>query len=175
MTAAHLHLIVNHLPIFGSLFAVGFLAVAALRRGAREWLLPGVLLLGLGGLGAPIAVWTGEEAEEQIEHLPGVSERDMDEHEERGETAGFVGWVSLALAAILGWVGLRRPATARMASLVLFVAAVALSAASAWTALAGGPIRHPEVRAAGAAGGEGAGEGAAAQERADDDDDDDDD
>jgi hypothetical protein len=71
MTGAHLHLLVNHIPILGSLFALALLVASiwfapdVLRRVAL------VLLIGVG-IGGAVANFTGEPAEDAIRQFPGV-------------------------------------------------------------------------------------------------------
>lgn len=143
---AHLHLIVNHLPVVGSLIATLLLLVALWLPRDRGALLCAVLVLALAGVGAFAAERTGHDAEEIVEELPGISEALIEEHEERAEIAT---WIS-ELAALAGLAVLalawRREATPRAWISVLLVAALASVGTLQWTAWAGGVIRHSEIR-----------------------------
>src|SRR5512134_3235163 len=73
LTSAQIHLAVNHLPVITALLASATLLLAALTRGAslRN---TGCALLVVAGLSALPAYFSGEGAEEIVEHRPGVSE-----------------------------------------------------------------------------------------------------
>ena len=97
MNAAHLRLVINHLPIVGAFLTVPLVALALWRRGDRGLILAAVLTLGLTGVGALAALQTGEPAEEIVEHLPGAAESPIDTHEHRSQVA-----TGLAVATALG-------------------------------------------------------------------------
>lgn len=147
MSAAHLHLLVNHLPILGSLFAVPILAWSLLKRD-RTALLIGVFLLAISGAGAAVANQSGESAEDGVEGLPGVSEPLIHVHEERAEIA-TVASVVLALAALgIGGLAWRRPNGLPVSlSGALLAGSVVTAGLMAWTGASGGVIRHTEIRA----------------------------
>ena len=106
-----------------------------------------VLLVVIAGIGAVVAERSGHAAEEIVEELPGIEERLIHEHEERAEVAL---WLTLASAALgiatLALVRGRRPIPVWSAVLLL-AAALVTTGVMAWTSLAGGEIRHPEIRA----------------------------
>ena len=117
-----LHPAVVHFPI--ALLLLGApLAVVSLFL--RKWHLPVLTaaVLALGGGGAVVATWTGEEAAELAGELSGSGEKTLDAHEEWGERARNAGVVAAVLAVISASLG-RRP-----------VAGSALSAAAAIAAL----------------------------------------
>ena len=95
---------------------------------------------------------TGEPAEETVEHLPGVLESIIEEHEEFAKFGLISAFVS-GVAALVSLLLLRKDANAGKAKMLLF-ATLALSAITVgmmgWTAKLGGVIRHTEIRAAGA-------------------------
>jgi hypothetical protein len=149
---AHLHLMVNHIPVLGTVF-VALLLAWALYRGSAELtrvgLAGGVLV---AALTYPVFL-TGEPAENSVEDAPWLQESRVHEHEERAE-AGLIAVVITGLiAAVALWQGRGgRPLPRGLAGLSL--AGLVLSAGLfAWTALAGGVIRHDEIRGPGAAAG----------------------
>lgn len=147
MSGAHVHLLVNHIPIVGAILTVPILLIALVARAQRGLAVAAAVLLTFGALGAGAALYSGEGAEKAVEHLAGVRRGDIEIHEERAEVAAGLALVA-ALAAIgLALVELERAAPAPRA----FVAAVlALSLANAgvmaWTGASGGVIRHTEIR-----------------------------
>jgi hypothetical protein len=143
-SGAHLHLIVNHSPIFGSLFALALLVASyftsadVLRRTAF------VVLIATGIAGAA-ADLSGDAAEEAVKGLPGVKRELIDAHSHMGDKAYILAGILgvLALVALVRW--RRRPIPA-IATHVAVLATAFVGGAFAYTALLGGQIRHTEVR-----------------------------
>jgi hypothetical protein len=144
MTGAHLHLLVNHAPILGALFALALLCASyvwapeVLRRTAL------VVLVGVG-VAAAAANFSGEPAEDAIEDYPGVQRAVIHEHEEFAEKA----FIAAALLGVLALGGLVRwrssPLPSRVAGGATLGAAV-VGGMMAYTGLLGGEVRHTEVR-----------------------------
>lgn len=142
MTDAHLHLLVNHIPIVGTPL-VALLLGAALVRGSRELLgtaLVAAVLIAVAG--AP-AYFTGEDAEHQIRKASWFKRETAHEHEERGEKAiialGLTGVVAAA-----GWWRLRSKPEDRLLAGVTLAGLVVSAALMAWTGAEGGEIRHEQ-------------------------------
>ena len=145
MNTVHLHLLLNHLPVVGTVIGTLLLAVALLRRSDEL----GRISLGLFGLLGVIALGvylTGEPAEDAVEKLPGVSHALLDRHQDAALVATIVLGVigAAALASLLLY---RRRALPRWVTVLGFGAALAASATMAYTANLGGQIRHTEIRA----------------------------
>jgi len=143
-SGAHLHLLVNHAPIFGSLFALAlfvasyFTSAEVLRRTAF------VILIGTAIAGAA-ADLSGDAAEEAVRGLPGVRREDIDAHKQMGDKTYVLADVLgvLALGALVRW--RRRPVPAS-ATLAAVLATALVGGAFVYTGLLGGQIRHTEVR-----------------------------
>ena len=145
MNEAHIHLMVNHFPVVGLVFAAGFLAVAMVRK-SDVLVKAGLVLVVVVAAAAIPAYISGEGAEEVVEHQPGISESLIHDHEEKAELA-FV------LALITGGVGFGALFMGRQKEHVLRKGAMATLAVSAvtlvtlgLTANSGGKISHPELR-----------------------------
>lgn len=151
MNLAHLHLLLNHFPIIGSVLAIPLLGIAAWRT--REWsaVLAPVVVLVIAGVCAIGANLTGEPAEELIEDRPGISERWIHEHEERADIATAFAVLGAVGAGGLLYLASRKGETPRLAVGGLLVLTLATNGVMAWTGLAGGRIHHPELRPAGGA------------------------
>ena len=144
MSGVHLHLLVNHAPLFGALFALALAAASfiwapdVLRRTAL------VVLVG-AAIASFVADQTGEPAEDAIRGFPGVKREVIHEHEEFADkswiASGIVG--VLALGALIRW--RRTPIPQGVAAGALIGAAV-VSGMMAWTAQLGGRVRHTEIR-----------------------------
>ena len=130
MDPAHLHLMVNHLPILGSILSLPLIGIAAWKRTEKGPMLAYATLLTLGAVGAVVSLRSGEPAEERVEDMPGVSERWIEEHEERAETATVLAVITAlgALGAVAyGWKREDGPPAALTGA--VFVGALATSAA----------------------------------------------
>lgn len=147
MNPAQLHLALNHVPIILLPTAL-LLALAGLVRRSRELTTAGLLLTILVALVVLPVYFSGEGAEELVEHLPGVAHETIEDHEDAGKFAMITILVTGALAALALILGRGHP-TGRgrtLLFLVLLAGAVA-SAAGVRTGHLGGLIRHPEIRA----------------------------
>jgi hypothetical protein len=145
MTSVHLHLLLNHVPILGSLFALILLA-AGLLRGRTEivraalWTLTAIALLTV-----PVYL-SGGEAEDQVKPLPGVSTILLEEHEEAALPAmlTIVGAGVLSLIAlVLGRGGRPLPRWLSGAVVAFTLLGFAMVARVGYL---GGQVRHSEVR-----------------------------
>ncbi len=154
MDAIHIHFLVNHVPILGTVFAL-VLGVAGLAL--RQPVLTRAAFVGFVVVGAAslVATKSGEEAEHRIENLalPGVTESVVHAHEDAAEVATYAA-LALAVAALValafGW---SQPPPAWTAALVL-AGALVVGGLMARAGALGGEIRHTEIRAgAGAASG----------------------
>ncbi len=144
MTGVHLHLLVNHAPLFGAIFALVLLAASfiwapdVLRRTA----LLALVFTALGGVAADL---TGEPAEDAIRGFPGVRREVIHEHEELGEKSFIAASILgvLALGALARW---RRSPVPKGVALGALAGAVVVTGMMSYTALLGGQVRHTEVR-----------------------------
>ena len=84
MNAAHIHLLLNHFPILGALFAAGVLLAGVLFND-RKINQVGLVSLVLFAILTIPAFLTGEGAEEVLEELPGISNASIKDHEEIAE------------------------------------------------------------------------------------------
>ena len=144
MNPAHLHLILNHIPVLGTAFGMALIAWALVRKSDElKRVSLGVFVI-IALLAIP-AYLTGEPAEEIVEHLPGVNEASIEEHEDAAKFA-FAGVLLLGAAALGGLIVFRRgkptPAWAAVVALALSIVVFAMMVR---TANLGGLIRHPEI------------------------------
>lgn len=144
MSVTHLHLLLNHFPVIGTMMAIALLAVAVLRRSDEL----GKVSLGLFAALGAIAIFvylTGEPAEEAIEKLPGFSEAITEEHEEFAlvSTIVLAGFGAMALTALGVF---RRKVLPRWMTVSSLALAVVAGGLMGYTAMLGGQVRHTEVR-----------------------------
>lgn len=146
MNAAHLHLMVNHLPLFAALFG-GALLAFGLWKNDRALRSAGLVLGLIAGIGAFAAVQSGERAEDIVEEYAGTNEEALHEHEEAAEVTQ---WAAILLGLVsVGALAVPKERTtlrsrAEWLAIALFAVTLGLVAR---TANLGGPIRHPEISA----------------------------
>ena len=149
MNPAHLHLLLNHVPVLGAFGLLLLFAIAFFRRDSSLGRLTLVLTIGVAA--AALAVFlTGEPAEEIVEELAGVGESAIEPHEEAARIATVAfGILGAGAAAVL--LAFRRRDLPRWMLGVVLVATLAVSGLMGWTANLGGRIRHTEIGGAPAA------------------------
>lgn len=87
--------------------------------------------------------FTGEPAEENIEHLPGVSESLIEAHEEAAEKSLILTLI-IGGAAVLALLGPQKPGFQKYVNLLLILVTAIAVGSLGYTANLGGKIRHPE-------------------------------
>ena len=145
MNQAHLHLIVNHLPIMGSLFAAALLAAGVLKHNLTLTKAGLVAVLAAGVLCLP-AQLTGEGAEEIVQNMPRVSRALIQNHEAAAEL-GFWALEGAAALALFSLLLLKNASPkARLLTLLTLVLAFVSFGLLARASNLGGQIRHTEIR-----------------------------
>jgi uncharacterized membrane protein len=144
MNTAQIHLALNHVPLFLAITGGGILLFGMIRKNESFKTLSLYLLVAAAIFTVPVFL-TGGGTEELVEHMPGVSEGSIEEHEEMAE-------ISLIIIIITGVVALAGLFLKKIATIArfTFIAALLLSLASfitmAQTAHLGGLIRHNELQ-----------------------------
>jgi uncharacterized membrane protein len=151
MNAAHVHLILNHIPVFTTAFGLVLLIFA--RLGTNTTVLRiGLYTLIAGALFAVPAYLTGEPAEGAVEHMVGISEGSIDAHEDiAGIALASSALLGLASVALAYWMH-TRTMIARPIVVGLIVLATASASLYTVTAYLGGQIHHTEIASASAFG-----------------------
>ncbi len=145
MNGAHLHLVVNHLPVFGVAFGALALLWSIVRKSSEmRW--AAILLFIFAAIMGWISSETGESAEEVVEHLPGVTEAFIHAHEEAAEFANILAAITAFGAVLLAGFSLKKPKLVQVGQYILLILAALTSTAMLRTANLGGQIRHTEIR-----------------------------
>jgi hypothetical protein len=146
MNAAHLHLILNHIPTLSSIGGIALLAWGILRRNTSAVRIALVALV-IAALFAVPTYLSGEGGEEILETAPAADHDAIEEHEEIGKIASYGIWVVGALSAIALWRHRRSPTgVPRGFSTAVLIGSIVVSALLIWTSLLGGVIVHSEIR-----------------------------
>lgn len=143
MSWAHLHLMINHLPVLGAPLVLLLLGWALVRRS------PGVARIALWGtvLLGPVAQFvsvTGERSEDRLEHVVALDEALVERHEETAELGTRLLLLTAAFAAFALW-RTRRAPNRRLLPATVFTGLLVASATLAYAAWTGGMIRHTEI------------------------------
>lgn len=141
MNPTHIHLLVTHLPIFGSILGALVLAYG-IWANSDSTKMAAYFIFIVAALGGTVAYLTGEPAEESVEHIAGVSKDNIEEHE---ESALFT-LISLIATGVVSIAGVfliqRKAASERAVAIAAFVIALASFGMAVRTGYLGGYIRH---------------------------------
>jgi hypothetical protein len=144
MNFAHVHLLLNHIPVIAIPIGLLFL-VHSLWKANTSAVRFSYLFLFLSSLTVIAVYLTGEPAEKMIEHLPAVTEAVISPHED----AALIAVITTLLMGCLSFVALilrGDEAKNKYIRNVVIVAALASTATLSYTALLGGKVRHTEIR-----------------------------
>lgn len=144
MNQTHLHLMVTHLPIFGSILGALVLGYGIWRR-SNQTKNAGYLVLIISTIGAGIAYLTGEEAEETVENIPGVAENIIEQHEDFALYA-LISLIVLGIASLVSLiVTYNKSRFAKHVSIATLFVSLISFVLVARTGYLGGQIRHTEI------------------------------
>lgn len=144
MNPTHIHLLITHLPIFGSILG-GLVLAHGLWTKSNQTKIAAYNIFIISAIGAGIAYLTGEAAEETVENIQGIAKNMIDEHEDFAVFA-LVSLIILGVASIGGlFMTLRKSAlTSTAAIVILFISLISFGLV-ARTGYLGGQIRHTEI------------------------------
>ncbi len=143
MNDAHLHLIINHAPLFlafaGLLVAVWGWA----RKVEQAWPIAYGLWV-VGSLSAGLAYISGGRAEDVVRDLPGVVRSTIEVHEDAAKIALIVA-IILGVSSIAAWRTEPILKLQGIAHALTFTFALITLGTMGYAASLGGAIHHPEV------------------------------
>ncbi len=146
MDATHLHLMLTHFPIVGTIIGIGILAYGQFSNNNSIKKLALAVFVIMSLLTIPVFL-TGEGAEETVEHLAGVSENIIKEHGELAEKAiwlmGLLGIFSLINIIVI----VKESSIAKTITFISLVLSLVTFGVFAKVGNLGGEIRHSEIRA----------------------------
>ena len=143
MDFAHLHLLINHFPIVGTIIGTFIMLFALIKKERNLQRVVLVLWVVLAAL-TPLVMNTGEEAEHKVEEMAGISENSIHEHEEASE---YAYWLMIGLGVIsLAALSLHKMGSdILLATKISFVISLFAATAMVRTGYLGGLIRHVDV------------------------------
>jgi uncharacterized membrane protein len=145
MDYSHIHLLTNHMPIWGGIIAF-IMFVYSFIKNKKDLSKFSLWLFIIVALAAIVVYFTGEPAGEPIKNLPGISEEIIDKHEE-ASLLPFILIEVLGAASILGLIFLKKfekqPGWFVYPFIIISIVYIV---SVAWAANLGGQIRHTEIR-----------------------------
>ena len=149
MNTVHLHLMLTHVPVLATAFALAALAAGLWKRDESVKRFAFGVLVVSALIAIPVYL-TGEPSEDVAETLAGVSKASIEQHEEAAGVAlgGTLGLGAIALIGLALFRGMR--AVPRWFATSTLFATLFVSAIMMWTANLGGKIRHTEIQSSAA-------------------------
>ena len=147
MNIAHIHIVINHLPIVGYFFSIFLITTSLYFRSQEGVIISAVLVMVISALGALAAYFSGSPSIKQIAGLPGVGHKYINIHYTRAKIAVLFSCLSGLTAITCGIIIIRTdaPVPAYCYALMM-ISSLITSFAMVFTGNAGGKIRHQEVR-----------------------------
>ncbi|MDR2205027.1 MAG: hypothetical protein LBE36_02555 [Flavobacteriaceae bacterium] len=151
MNNAHLHLVVNHLPIIFPIVGIVVLLIGIFTKSEVSKRNAYIIFI-LGALASVLAMATGDGAEEAVEHIAGVSKNLIHEHEESSELFAGISYLLGGISLLAFVTNIKKFPFAEKLSLSKYLPFVVgifslitlIFAQKAGTT--GGEIRHTEIR-----------------------------
>ena len=145
----HLHLAINHSPLYATMFAFFFVLIGMIIRN-RTIVTAGLVISIVAALCGGAAYLTGDQAADLVDHSPPIAGVDKTMIKEHDQAATFVvlsTCITAAFAIATLFVGRKRGANPRWMEVVTAVLLLWSLSVVIRVALLGGRIHHPEVRA----------------------------
>ncbi len=146
MNDAHLHMVVNHFPIIGTIFGLGILIAGIFIKNTVIKNVAYILFV-IAAIFAAVSMATGEGAEEIAENLPSVTDQIIHEHEEMAEKLALVLYALGAISLLGLYLNFKKHSKAAAVSYIALVVAVIGVFLGKQTGTTGGEVRHTEIRA----------------------------
>ena len=146
MNDAHVHMVVNHFPIIGTIFGLGILITGIVMKNNVIKNIAYVLFC-ISAIFGFASMFTGEGAEEIAENLPSVTDQIIHEHEEMAEKLALVLYVLGGISLVGLYLNFKKHAKANLVSYFAFVVALVAVFFGKQTGTTGGEVRHTEIRA----------------------------
>lgn len=146
MNAVHIHLLLNHIPILGTLFGL-LLLLYAIARGKDDIKKAGFGIFIITGLITIPVFLSGFGAAAIVQDFAGGSEAIIEQHQEAALITPVAVGLLGAVALLSLWLSRHSPNIQGWMVAAALALAVAGTGLGMWTGNLGGQIRHTEVRA----------------------------
>lgn len=143
MTPVHVHLMLNHAPLFGCAVCALLLSFA-LWRGSEDLKRAAFGLLVISALITIPVYLTGEPAEETVEHFPGVTKAAIHAHESAAKFA-LAGMIATGIVALIGLLFSWKRLIPNWLTIGMLLLSLFSGTLMIRTANLGGKVRHTEI------------------------------
>ena len=144
MNQTHIHLLLNHFPIIGTMIGSAILLYSIIKKQDTGKITGAFIIIVMAIIAIPVLL-TGEPAEESIEHLSGISKALIHDHEEASEKAFWLMEITAVISLLAIVLYKIKSSIASKAFVVAFIFSAVTFFAMAWAGNLGGKIRHPET------------------------------
>lgn len=145
MNDAHLHLVLNHFPLIGSIFGLVILITGMILKNNSVKNTAYVLFI-VAAVFAAFSMGTGEGAEEMVEDMPNIGKEIIHEHEEIAEKLALVLYLLAAISLTGLIMNIKNHSKAKFISYAALIVAIAGVYIATLVGTSGGEIRHTEIR-----------------------------
>ncbi|MBW8360899.1 MAG: hypothetical protein K0M56_01790 [Kaistella sp.] len=145
MNNAHLHLVVNHLPIIFPIAGVILLLIGIFTK-SESSKRNAYIIFFLGAAATIAAMSTGEGAEESVENLPGVTENLIKIHEEAAELFAGLSYFLGGISVVALLANFKNYAFSKFMPFIVGAFALITLFFAQKAGNSGGEIRHTEIR-----------------------------
>lgn len=144
MNQTHIHLLINHLPIIGSIIGA-LVLLHGIGVKSNQTIIAAYYIFVLCAIGATIASLTGEATEESVENIQGIVKSAIEPHQEFALYA-LISLISLGIVSIFGiFVTWKVSHLVKNTSYLILILAILSFILVARTGYLGGLIRHTEL------------------------------
>lgn len=147
MNATHIHLLLTHFPIVGTLIASALMVWAIVKNNPKFKDFAATIIVVLA-VSAVIVNVTGESAEDTVENIAGINKSAIEVHEEAAKPALILTLAAGLLCTVFLFFSLRKLPMRKSLFLACTVLTVLAFAAMARAGYYGGQIRHTEITGA---------------------------
>ena len=145
MNDAHLHMVVNHFPIIGTIFGLGILFSGLILKNNSVKNTAYILFI-VCAIFSFVAMYTGEGAEEIVEDMPTIGHQIIHEHEELAEKFALIMYITGFFSLISLVANVKNHKYSRILSFITLALALVVAILSKPVGTSGGEIRHTEIR-----------------------------
>lgn len=145
MNEAHIHLVVNHLPIVGILIGLLVLIIGFILK-KQDIKVTALGIFIFSALASIAAFNSGEGAEDIVERIPGISETLINQHEEVAELFFTVILILGGISLITIFLEIKKYKFAKFGFILAILFALAAGVLAKNVGTTGGEIRHTEIR-----------------------------
>ncbi|MFV8269425.1 hypothetical protein ACNQGP_05735 [Flavobacterium sp. GT2N3] len=145
MNDAHLHMVVNHFPLIGTIFGIAILIAGMFLNNISVKNTAYVVFITAAIFGA-LSMGTGEGAEEMVEDFPNIGKAIIHEHEELAEKLALLLYALGGLSLLTLFLSFRNNSKEKVISFLILGLGIASLFLLQKVGTTGGEIRHTEIR-----------------------------